>query len=551
MKPFAATVVLASLCLAPVAAFAQAATDGLHTYCQVEDTGKRDIWVSQVFATPPGTDLLATALATEFHRHVGMLGGAGNKICVTAVSRAAAEQSRARIAAIMGKRSFGIRVYDWHDVNWTPSAAVYANAPLPPVAAANFVYCRFVDTDKRVLVASDIFVQTMPPRNDGAHYQELNRYASEFRARAAATEGVDPQGALCIASDTQAEADKSRNDYKKAFPFYGIKKVDLPFAPGPAPAPKAAAPAATPALAAAPVAPVATQPVAVRSSGPTDDVEEDFWGRVSASKHVRDFEDYLSAYPQGRHAPVARLEIRRLGGSTAPAGIAPAGIAPDHAASVVTPAPAPAAPAYPINEDVGKLIAGTWFFRDVPAGLGAAVARSGTRNVRVAKTTVSVTMDSTMQREAGSDRCRIEQTTLAGQGGTFKTTTTGQTWAGLLPLSLRSNVTSQYGAFDSVFRLVAIDKLVGQPFPLVAGNGFSLSATFENIDIAGKVTHHGQEWSCRVGASAPASTTIPGMAGEQTEVTCRMSHAARELPPQDSVMTWYSAAGCFIQDPTR
>ncbi|HEY5613494.1 MAG TPA: hypothetical protein VIK70_07865 [Lysobacter sp.] len=545
MKPFAAAA-LASFCLAPVAAFAQA-TNGFHTYCQVEDTGKRDIWVSQVFATPPGTDLLATALATEFHRHVATLGGAGNKICVTAVSRAAAEQTRAKIAAIMGKRSFGIRVYDWHDVNWTPSAATYANAPPPPVAAANFVYCRFVDTDKHVLVASDIFVQTMPPKNDGAHYQELSRYGSEFGARAAAAEGVDPQGALCIASDTRAEADKSRNDYRKAFPFSGIKKVDLAFAPGPAPAAKAAAPAAAATI----PAPAATQPVASRSSGPTDDVEEDFWGRVSASRHARDFEDYLAAYPQGRHAPVARLEIRRLGGAIAPAATAPAGIAPDHPGSVVTAAPAPAAPAYPISEDVAKLIAGSWFFRDVPAGLGATVARSGTRNVRVAKTTVPVTMDSTMQRESGSDRCRIEQTTLAGQGGTFKTTTTGQTWAGFLPLSLRSNVTSQYAVFDSVLRLVAIDKLVGQPFPLVPGSGFSLSATFENIDNAGKASYHGQAWSCRVGASAPATTTIPGMAGEQTEVTCRMSHAARELPPQDSVMTWYSAAGCFIQDPTR
>lgn len=547
MKPFAAAV-LASLCLAPLPAFAQTATsNGFHSYCQVEDTGRRDIWVSQVFPTPPGTDLMATELATEFHRHVATLGGAGNKICVTAVTRAAAEETRAKIAAIMGKRTFGIRVYDWHDVNWTPSAAAYASAPPPPVAAANFVYCRFVDTDKRILVASNIFVQTMPPRNDGAHFQELSRYGSEFGARAAAAEGVNPQGALCIASDTQAEADKSRDDYRKAFPFSGIRKVDLPFAPGPAPAAKAAAPAAAAAIAAR----AATQPVAARSSGPTDDVEEDFWGRVSASKHVRDFEDYLAAYPQGRHAPVARLEIRRLGGSTAPAGTAPAAIAPAHSGSGATAAPAPAAPAYPISEDLRKLIAGTWFFRGVPAGLGASVARSGTRNVRIANTTVPVTMDSTMQRDAGSDRCRIEQTTLAGQGGTFKTATTGETWAGFLPLSLRSKVTSQYATFDTVLRLVAIDKLVGQPFPLVAGNGFSLSATFENLDSAGKSTFHGQAWSCRVGASAPAATTIPGMAGEQTEVTCRVNHAARELPPQDSVMTWYSAAGCFIQDPTR
>src|SRR3970040_639131 len=136
-------------------------------------------------------------------------------------------------------------------------------------------------------------------------------------------------------------------------------------------------------------------------------------------------------------------------------------------------------------------------------------------------------MNSTMQRESGSDRCRIEQTTLAGQGGTFKTATTGQTWAGFLPLSLRSNVTSQYATFDSVIRLVAIDKLVGQPFPWVPGSGCSLSATFENIDNAGKASYHGQAWSCRVGASVPATTTIPGMAGGQTDRECAARARAR------------------------
>lgn len=543
MKPIFAAA-LASFCLAPGAAFAQAATDGLHTYCQVEDTGKRDIWVSQVFATPPGTDLLATALATEFHRHVGTLGGAGNKICVTAVSRAAAEETRAKIAAIMGKRSFGIRVYDWHDVNWTPSAAAYANVPPPPVAAANFVYCRFADTDKRVLVTSDIFVQTMPPRNDGAHFQELSRYGSEFGARAAAAEGVDSQGALCIASDTQAEAEKSRNDYKKAFPFSGIKKVDLPFAPGPAPAPKAAAPAGAATIAAR----AATQPVAVRSSGPTDDVEEDFWGRVSASKHVRDFEDYLSAYPQGRHAPVARLEIRRLGGPIEPARIVPANpgviAGPASMASVAAPGPA-----YPINEDIAKLIAGSWFFQQVPAGQGVAVSRSGSR---IVNNTVPVTTDAKMQRLVGSDQCRLEHTTLAGGGAMLKTTTTGLTWAGFLPLSLRSSLASQHTvAANNVIKLVGIDKIAGQPFPLVAGKAFSIVATFENIDDSANTTRYGQQWNCRVGATMPASMTIPGMAGEQTEVTCRMNYVALKLPPQNAVMTWYSAAGCFIQDPTR
>lgn len=539
MKPVAA-IALASLCLATSSAFAQASSGDRHTFCEVEDTGRHDIWVSQVFPTPPGTDLLASALASEFHRHVATLGGAGNKSCVTGATRAAAEATRADIARIMGKRTFGIRVYDWHDVDWKPSAAAYANAaPAPAVAAEQFVYCRFVDTDKRVLVASSIFTQTMPPRSDGKHFAEMQRYASEFGARAATSQGVDPQGAICIASDTYAEADKSLADYKKSFKFTGIKRVELPFAPGPAPT----APASATAAASATV-PASQPAVAARSTGPVDDVEEDFWRRISASTNARDFEDYLAAYPQGRHVPVARLEVRRLGGHLpAPAATTTSAmIAPEPVDAAVS------APAGAIDGDVGKLIASARFFQDVPAGQGVPVARSGSR---IVNKTVPVTMDSRMQREAGSNLCRIEQTTLAGAGGMLKTTAAGQTWAGFLPLALRAKMTGQNVDIDSVLKLVSIDKMDGQPFPLAADNRFSLSFTFENTSNPGQTTRFGQEWSCRVGATAPASTTIPGMAGEQTEVACHINHLHLPLPPQDAVMTWYSAAGCFIQDPTR
>ncbi|WP_159017459.1 hypothetical protein [Cognatiluteimonas profundi] len=545
MKAFAAVFVL--LCLAPASVFAQAATGGRYSFCQVNDTGKRDIWVSQVFPTPPGTDLMDTALASEFHAYVGTLGGAGDKTCVTAVSRAAAEETRARIAAIMGKRSFGIHVYDWHDVNWTPSAATYANTtPAPLTAAAKFVYCRSVDTDKRVLVTSGIFVQTMPPMNDMAYFKALTRYASEFGARAAATHGVDAQDALCIPSDTQAEADKSRNDFRKSFPFSGIKKVDLDFTPGPAPATDAVAPAMA-------AAPTATQPPAVRSSGTVDDVEEDFWRRMSSSKAAEDFEDYLAAYPQGSHAPVARLEakrLRRAGGAPAVTAKtkAKAKAATKTASAVARAASVPAAdPDHPIDEAVGRQVAGDAFFQ-LPVGTGEVAHRSGTR---IVNQTVPVTADGSVQRVAGSNQCRLDITVLAGEGGLVRTVATGQTWAGIIPLSMRSKTSSQYAVIDGVIKAVAIDKLVGQPFPLVAGNTFGWSVTYENVDNTTGTTRYGQDWSCRVGATAPASTSIPGMPGEQTELQCNVRFVSLALPPQDQVIDWYSAAGCFMQDPTR
>jgi len=41
------------------------------------------------------------------------------------------------------------------------------------------------------------------------------------------------------------------------------------------------------------------------------------------------------------------------------------------------------------------------------------------------------------------------------------------------------------------------------------------------------------------------------MAGKQTEVHCHLSFVSVPAPPQDQVFVWYTAAGCFMQDPTR
>lgn len=465
MKSFATACALL-FSVQPTMALAQANDNGQYSYCQVEDTGKRDIWVSQVFPTPPVTDLMAS----DFHRHVGTLGGAGNKVCVTAASRAAAEETRAGIAAIMGKRSFGIRVYDWHDVNWTPGPAAYANAAPPtPVAANMFVYCRFVDADKRVLLASEIFVQQLPPKSDGAHYQELTRYASEFGARAAAAEGVNPNGSLCIGSDTMAEADKSRSDYRKAFPFSGIRKVDLAFRPGP------------------------------------------------------------------------------MSTASAPTASAPPASAPPTTPIAATPSPRPVANR-PIDPAISQQIASAAFFQ-VPEGTGDTLRRSGSR---IVNKTVPVSTDTTLQRVAGGNQCQLDQDTLAGEGGLFKTRSMGATWAGLVPLNLSSKMSTQQGLVNTEFRAAAFDKLVGQPFPLVAGKTFGMIVSFESIDLSsGAVTRFGQDIACTVGATTAASATIAGMRGEQTELQCKMEFVGLPLPPQAPVFIWYSAAGCFLQDPDR
>lgn len=273
-------VALAALCacVVPVACFAQAtASEGKFAYCKVTDNGGHKIWVSQVFPVPAQTGLLDTALATEFHTYVAGLGGAGDKDCLVTLTREAAQETRSRIEAIMRKRVFGISVFKWHDVAWTPSAAALAAAAAPASAAAadSFIYCRGVDTDARKLVTSGVFVRPLPPVTSGLRFQELERHAREFGDRVRATHSIDPQP-LCIASDSRAEADKSREDYRKSFAFTGVGKIDVAWEPTPAaPALRATAPP-TPEPARAAAAPgVADVPV--------DDVEAEFWRRIAAA----------------------------------------------------------------------------------------------------------------------------------------------------------------------------------------------------------------------------------------------------------------------------
>lgn len=162
-----------------------------------------------------------------------------------------------------------------------------------------------------------------------------------------------------------------------------------------------------------------------------------------------------------------------------------------------------------------------------------------------------VMSDSTMRRVAGGNQCHLEQTVLAGEGGKYRTTASGETWAGFIPLTMKSRMSSQRGVIDSVLKAVAIDKTVGKPFPLAAGNTFGWSVSYQSVNNSTDIARYGQDWSCTVGASAPASTSIPGMTGEQTEVKCRLSFVSLPAPPQDQVFVWYEAAGCFMQDPNR
>ncbi|MEK7725405.1 MAG: hypothetical protein AAB336_13715, partial [Acidobacteriota bacterium] len=54
----------------------------------------------------------------------------------------------------------------------------------------------------------------------------------------------------------------------------------------------------------------------IPSSGTT--VEDQFWDSVKNSSRAQDFQSYLTSYPNGQYAALARLKITQLGGLTAP-----------------------------------------------------------------------------------------------------------------------------------------------------------------------------------------------------------------------------------------
>lgn len=520
--------VATSAAACPLSALAQ--TAGSFAYCTVEDAGKREIWVSQVFEAPPSAGPVALELATDFHAYVGSLGGAGTKQCVVA-GREQAAATRARVSEIMNKRVFGMRVYKWHDVQWAPNAAAYAAGTPRPAAAGQFVYCRTLDTGSRTMVTTPVFQSPMPGPADSAHYIVLDRYSKAFAQRAAALHRVAPD-ALCIASDTRAEADKNLADYRHAFPFAGVKQVEMPWQPDASLTAVPALPATASAVAPSrPAAPVST-PTVPRATPPKgdDDVESEFWRRISTSGQAADYEDYLAAYPQGRHAPIARLEVRRLGGRAS--------------ATSAAAADASTAATSPTDASVAQRVASEAFFR-LPAGSGAAIERSGTRMVG----TVAVKSTTRAERVAGSNVCRFHN--AAAVGTTVETIYDGDTWAGLIPLSGTVLSRSAYGNTESNVTATSIGALQGQPFPLVEGNTFAYTVTQLNVDRAGTRNVSSVAYRCRVGRTGPADAIVPGLAGEQTEVQCTMEFGGGAMKPMQMSQRWYSATGCFLQDPDR
>lgn len=160
-------------------------------------------------------------------------------------------------------------------------------------------------------------------------------------------------------------------------------------------------------------------------------------------------------------------------------------------------------------------------------------------------------MANKVRREAG-DLCRLEQRIAGILADSFINTTTGLTWAGLLPLSLDAKSSSNHSSLDSTHRTTAIGHQGGAMFPLAEGTTHTFGVDVLNFDSANGAMATKQALSCRVGVTGPAASVIPGMSGEQTELQWDLSFPAHPtIPMQSQVYHWFSESGCFVQDPTR
>lgn len=231
--------------LLPLAATAQTspATQQGFAFCTVTDTGSAQakIWASPIVpvtyaSSDPGGFKRSLELASEFHTHVGTLGGAGDKSCIVQPSQAEVAASRQEQQAIWDKRVYFIKIGDWRDVAWAPAAWNPATAAAQPAQLTKYFYCYNTQTDVpdrsdlARTVASQVFTMPVPGDDPGAVYTQATAYAEEFKQTVRA-HGLPDEGTLCIPHDTQGEADKTSRDYRKRLGGFNTKFTEIPWMP--------------------------------------------------------------------------------------------------------------------------------------------------------------------------------------------------------------------------------------------------------------------------------------------------------------------------------
>jgi hypothetical protein len=401
-----------------------------------------------------------------------------------------------------------------------------------------FGYCFAVDVPSRTLWTTPVYEFDIP---HGHLFEQTEQDKAQFRARIAqgAPLAADTD-AVCTYKATRAEAETDIENTRKAFRFSRVDWKQVAWNP------TSARPAAAPAsmLPASPPTQVDT-PAQKARPPETGNIETDFWNRIADSQVPEDFDDYLKAFPKGRHAPLARLEARRLRrGTSSPAATA---------APIASAAPVSPVQASNLEAPVAQALAGDPFFR-MPAGKGAQATWAGRRMVstRVGDRVIQTPLVQTSTLKRDGDTCRIDVHVETGTGSdVFTTDSHGATWAGFVPLDLAGRTSSKYGTSDSTVRAIALRHGTQPLFPLQAGATANFSVTTRNA-YQSQSSDFEQAWTCRVGATVAAATLLPGTPGDATELTCEMTMPG--IPGGTSfaqVYQWLGDVGCFVQDPNR
>jgi hypothetical protein len=179
MQRFASFVafVVAGLCTSPAQAQTPPATAEVRSgfsFCTVTDMsgggmGTAKIWASPIFAfeyragDPAGFER-TRELASDFHRFVGGLGGAGDKSCFPATdTRAELEALRYQQRAQWTKRTL-VWTSKWQEVAWTPGPWDPRTVAATPAVVNRYFYCYVTDVepDVRKTVASGVFEMPVP-----------------------------------------------------------------------------------------------------------------------------------------------------------------------------------------------------------------------------------------------------------------------------------------------------------------------------------------------------------------------------------------------------
>lgn len=213
-----------------------------------------------------------------------------------------------------------------------------------------------------------------------------------------------------------------------------------------------------------------------------------------------------------------------------------------------TPMVLPSVPDFPVQAEIGELIANSPFFK-LPTG---DYTPFETHTAKPNGTGGTMQEKTFRERVTGSPLCRYSWDLVSSVYNKMKAEQLS--WAGMIPLSLRSSDTSKYSTNTSISQTTRLDKLTGQPFPLKSGNNFSVEWTSEYVSqYVGKkaeTTTSVNQITCQVGATGPASVVQAGLKGSATTLACTTtSTASLSERPVASTYHWLDSVGCFVRMP--